>query len=154
MQSRGSNTRLREYSPETLRDQEKITQLKKQYDMNHPEELRELYRILNSGQVRFESRVGQEFDDEVYEAFQKVRASLHQGTSSRPCQKPVEKQKGRTSKKSENKKEITRLEDYDEQMQAQIRLELKKKRAQKKVSGNWLISDRCFVHWLFCRLLY
>lgn len=145
MQSRGSNTRLREYSPETLRDQEKITQLKKQYDMNHPEELRELYRILNSGQVRFESRVGQEFDDEVYEAFQKVRDSLQQGKSSRPCQKPVEKQKGRTSKKSENKKEITRLEDYDEQMQAQIRLELKKNERRRRflVIGLFLTAVLC-----------
>ena len=132
MQSRGSNTRSREYSPETLRDQEKINQLKKQYDMNHPEELRELYRILNSGQVRFESRVGQEFDDEVYEAFQKVKNSLQQKKSDRTNQKSAEKQKRRNPQKSESKKEIMRLEDYDEQMQAQIRLELKKTERRRK----------------------
>ncbi len=111
----GSGNRRQDSSPEAMRDKKTIEELRQKYNINKPDDLRQLYGLLNSGQVRFETQLGQQFDDEVYEAYQRLKETGKSGKEGR-LTKPG------TSKK----KEVRRLEDYDEEMQAQIKLEMKK----------------------------
>lgn len=115
-------------SPAALRDKKKIEQLKNKYDINDPEGLRHLYRDLNSGQIRFETQIGQQFDDEIYEAYQKLKENPP----------PEQKSKSGRSQKGEKrtaskKKEVKRLEDYDEKMRTQIIEEMKKAEKRRRL---------------------
>lgn len=128
----GSGNRRQDRSPGAIRDQKTIDGLRQKYDINKPEELKQLYGLLNSGQIKFESQLGQQFDDEIYEAYQKIKdtggfkagASKKKGAGS--------KKKGAAGVKAE-KKEIRRLEDYDEEMQAQIKQVMKKADRRRKL---------------------
>lgn len=128
----GSGNRRQDSSPGAIRDQKTIEGLRQKYDINKPEELKQLYGLLNSGQIKFESQLGQQFDDEIYEAYQKIKdtggfksgASKKKGAGSN--------KKGATGAKTE-KKEIRRLEDYDEEMQAQIKQVMKKADRRRKL---------------------
>ncbi len=111
----GSGNRRQDSSPEAMRDKKTIEELRQKYNINKPDDLRQLYGLLNSGQVRFETHLGQQFDDEIYEAYQRLKETGKNGKEGRLA-------KPGTSKK----KEVRRLEDYDEEMQAQIKLEMKK----------------------------
>lgn len=121
----GSGNRRQDSSPGAIRDQKTIAGLRQKYNVSKPEELKQLYGLLNSGQIRFETQLGQQFDDEVYEAYQKLKETGSMKSA-------------RTSKKKDGvraetkKKEIRRLEDYDEEMQAQIKLEMKKADRRRK----------------------
>lgn len=128
----GSGNRRQDRSPGAIRDQKTIDGLRQKYDINKPEELKQLYGLLNSGQIKFESQLGQQFDDEIYEAYQKIKdtggfkagASKKKGAGSN--------KKGAAGVKAE-KKEIRRLEDYDEEMQAQIKQVMKKADRRRKL---------------------
>ena len=50
-----------------LRDQKKIQQIKKQIHLEQPGEVITLYQEMQSGKYRFETMVGNDFDDEIYE---------------------------------------------------------------------------------------
>lgn len=113
-----SGIRRQDSSPGAVRDKKIIEELKKKYNIRQPEDLKQLYGLLNTGQIRFETQLGQQFDDEVYEAYQKLKkASNKKGASE---------EKGK-------KKEVRRLEDYDEEMQTQIKLEMKKADRRRKL---------------------
>lgn len=128
----GSGNRRQDSSPGAIRDQKTIDGLRQKYDINKPEELKQLYGLLNSGQIKFESQIGQQFDDEIYEAYQKIKdtggfkagASKKKGTGGHKKDAA-----GAKVKKQESK----RLEDYDEKMQAQIKLEMKKADRRRKL---------------------
>lgn len=113
-----SGIRRQDSSPGAVRDKKIIEELKKKYNIRQLEDLKQLYGLLNTGQIRFETQLGQQFDDEVYEAYQKLKkASNKKGASE---------EKGK-------KKEVRRLEDYDEEMQTQIKLEMKKADRRRKL---------------------
>lgn len=136
----GSGNR-RDSSPEAIRDKKKIEELRQKYDIAKPEELKQLYGLLNSGQIKFESQLGHQFDDEVYTAYQKAKDS--DGFKNAALGKKgvggnktsgfkASKKKSAAGTKAE-KKESRRLEDYDEEMQAQIRQEMKKADRRRKL---------------------
>ena len=50
-----------------LRDQKKIEEIKNQYNLNNPAQVFELYRQMEAGLIHFETILGTDFDDEVYE---------------------------------------------------------------------------------------
>lgn len=50
-----------------LRDLKKIEALKKKYNLKNPLQLTELYRELENGSYHFETILGTDFDDEIYE---------------------------------------------------------------------------------------
>ncbi|MDE6531522.1 MAG: hypothetical protein K2K96_12250, partial [Lachnospiraceae bacterium] len=58
----GSGNRRQDSSPGAIRDQKIIEELRQKYNVNKPEELKQLYGLLNSGQIRFETQLGQQFD--------------------------------------------------------------------------------------------
>ena len=53
-----------------LRDQAKIDKIKTQVNMEQPGEVITLYADMQSGKYRFETAVGNDFDDEIYELAQ------------------------------------------------------------------------------------
>lgn len=122
--STASGNRRQDSSPGAVRDKKLIEELRQKYNIHKPEELKQLYGLLNSGQIRFETQLGQQFDDEVYEAYQKWK---EQGDVA-----PKSAKKKKTAAGAE-KKEVRRLEDYDEEMQAQIKLEMKKADRRRKL---------------------
>ncbi len=104
------------------RDLVKIEEIKKKIDFSNPKSVEALYNDLQTGQISFESIIGQEFDDKVYEAYIGFQG------------------KGRTDSAKDNKyisnsekkaKKIS-LEDFDEEMQEQILKEMKKKELFRK----------------------
>ena len=100
------------------RDLIKIEEIKAKIDFQNPKSLETLYNELQTGQITFESVLGQEFDDEVYEAYMNIVQGAKSNTvSSAPQQ---------TAKKIS-------LEDFDEDMQEQILYEMKRKERKRKL---------------------
>ena len=56
-----------------LRDQKKIEEIRKQYNLNNPAQVFELYRQMESGLIHFETILGTDFDDEVYEKIENLK---------------------------------------------------------------------------------
>ena len=50
-----------------LRDQERIQKIRSQVDMEQPGEVITLYSDMQAGKYRFETVVGNDFDDEIFE---------------------------------------------------------------------------------------
>lgn len=105
-----------------LRDYNKIEEIKKKIDFQNAEAVESLYNELQTGGITFESILGQEFDDEVYEAYMHYRKKGADSLSD----KKANKVSGGKNVNTGSKKGIS-LEDFDEDMQAQILKELRKK---------------------------
>lgn len=130
-----SGNRRQDSSPGAVRDRKLIEELEKKYNIRQPEDLKQLYGLLNTGQIRFETQLGQQFDDEVYEAYQKLKDSgFKSGSSGKKHGSgyKASNKKGASEEKGK-KKEVRRLEDYDEEMQTQIKLEMKKADRRRKL---------------------
>jgi len=113
------------------RDLLKIEEIKKKIDFNNYKSLEGLYNDLQTGQISFESILGQEFDDEVYEAY----ISFGNKNKSNSEEMTIKQEKSDVIANNKNaitKKKIT-LEDFDEEMQAQIVKEIKKKERIRKI---------------------
>jgi len=95
------------------RDLAKIEEIKNRIDFNKKESVEALYNDLQTGQVSFESVIGQEFDDKVYEAY------LGFQNKSTDVKK--------AGKKDTIKNEKISLDDFDEDMQAEIVKVMKRK---------------------------
>lgn len=130
-----------------LRDFNKIEEIKKKIDFNDKKSVEALYNDLQTGQVTFESVLGQEFDDEVYEAY----TAFRQGGKTETLEaqvKPKEAAKKRAKEKTNTTKTKISLEDFDEDMQEQIIRELKKKERIRKIIliSCGLVAVACLVY--------
>lgn len=133
-----------------LRDQRKIERIKAQTNLNDPKQLYELFQELQSGIYRFETSVGNDFDDEIYE---KIEALIKQGITAENAKnglkdkKKTKKEKVKTNKKASPKNvSKKKLEDYDKNMQEQILEELKKQEKRRKliVAVASIVAVLCF----------
>ena len=109
------------------RDLAKIEEIKKKIDYNDPKSIEGLYNDLQTGQIVFESVIGQEFDDKIYEAYIDFRDGKtvdNKVTADKMARKT--EANGSKNNKVKSKKTIA-LEDFDDDMQEQILKELKKK---------------------------
>ena len=70
----GRRFRTRSDYEAALRDQKKIERIKAETNLNSPRQIYELFSELQSGVYRFESALGTDFDDEIYEKVEKLRA--------------------------------------------------------------------------------
>ncbi len=100
------------------RDLIKIEEIKAKIDFQNPKSLETLYNELQTGQITFESVLGQEFDDEVYEAYMNIVQGAKSNTVSSASQQTAKK---------------ISLEDFDEDMQEQILYEMKRKERKRKL---------------------
>ena len=57
-----------------LRDKELIRTITEGADLNDPDDIERIYKDLQSGAYTFESEVGRNFDDHVYELYEKVKS--------------------------------------------------------------------------------
>ena len=155
----GRRFRTRADYEAALRDEKKIEAIKAETDLDNPKQLYELFGELQSGAYRFETAVGTDFDDEIYEKIEvlkkqgitaenagkaaknkkkkknagsskKATASKKEAASHKTS---VSSQKSVSSKTAAAKKSSTQLKDYDKDMQAQIMAELKKREKRRKM---------------------
>ena len=69
----GRRFRIRKDYEAALRDQKKIDRIRSELNLDDPQQLYNLYGKLKSGAFRFETVVGTDFDDEIYEKVEKLK---------------------------------------------------------------------------------
>lgn len=119
-----------------LRDLEKIKEIKSSYDLKNAEDIKEVYAYLAGGSYRFESSVGDDFDDEVYTLYSSVK-DKPQNTSAK-------------KKPSKQKKTVT-FADCDEELQAAVKKELHKQEKRRKfmILIFSIVAFLCFGYFVF-----
>lgn len=127
-----------------LRDKAKIEKIRAQVNMEQPGEVIALYADMQAGKYRFETVVGNDFDDEIYELAQEYKSrgydkdtKLPAGRGRRQAKNPAgaaktEGRKPKASGKRGRENEVP-LEAYDKNMQAVIRRELKKRELRRRL---------------------
>lgn len=104
-----------------LRDLKKIEELKKKYNLNNPSQLTELYRELGNGAYHFETILGTDFDDEIYELIERSKSAEKRGNHS------AKNQVGQ-------KQDINMIPQFDEdELKAEAIKKLKKKSIIRRV---------------------
>ena len=131
-----------------LRDQAKIEEIKVQINMEQPGEVITLYAEMQAGKYRFETVVGNDFDDEIYELAQEYKNRGYDKDSKLPTGKKSLKNKksagkkvktssdGKAKRSSKNKDDEDKtilLDAYDKDMQKVILSELKKRELRRKL---------------------
>ena len=104
-----------------LRDQEKIDKILSRYDKDNPADVDKICQMLNLGTIKFESKVGNDFDDEMFELRDRLKSQKSTDKTSvknRDRGKTTGKQSGKSSSK-------TKFEDLDDDMKVLVRKELK-----------------------------
>ena len=146
----GRRFRTRADYEAALRDQKKTERIKAETDLDNPKQIYELLKDLQSGSYRFETIVGRDFDDEIYE---KAEALKKQGITPENAAKTVKADKKKKEKasrqkerKSQKKESSVNLSDYDKDMQKQILIEMKKREKRRKliVALSSLVAVLCF----------
>lgn len=150
----GRRFRTRADYEAALRDQKKIESIKAHTDLTNPKQLYELFGELQGGIYRFESVIGNDFDDEIYEQIEKLKArgitaanadayagNRKGGGKQRSREKKDKAETKSTAKKKTEKKaskpsKALKLDDYDKGMQEQILAELKKRERRRK----WIVA--------------
>ncbi len=136
----GRRFRTRADYEAALRDQKKIDTIRSQTNLNDPEQLYDLFGRLQSGAYRFETQIGTDFDDEIYEKIENLKkngaaeGSLHKSTKVHSSGKAEKKDKGKKQDKKVKKSRRTpNFAEYDKDMQKQILAELKKQEKRRRL---------------------
>ena len=139
----GRRFRTRADYEAALRDQKKIERIKAETDLDNPKQIYELLKDLQSGSYRFETIVGRDFDDEIYE---KAEALKKLGITPENAPNTVKADKKKKEKRSKKKESSVNLSDYDKDMQKQILIELRKQEKRRKliVVLSSLVAVLCF----------
>ncbi len=117
-----------------LRDKKKIDKICSEYDLKNPKAVLELYGKLKAGDYRFETMVGNDFDDKIYELAERQKDGKGSG-------KEGQKEKGRAKGKKVQKKgnaaadgkTSVSLEDLDKDMQREVAARLKARERRRKL---------------------
>lgn len=130
----------------TLRDEAIIKSITEGLDLNNPNDIRKVYQILQTGSYNFESSLGRDFDDEIYEKFQKVLSGEIKEVSLEKGKKAKGQKKAKVKDKDKNKKDIDSLpdaskanisyknsKDYEKNLDLLVELELKKREKRRKL---------------------
>ncbi len=137
-----------------LRDQELIQKIRSQVDMEQPGAVITLYSDMQAGKYRFETVVGNDFDDEIYELAEKYKSQGYHKDSRVPTGKKggrkAKRQKGAGQSKGgeQQKKKTVSLEDYDAAMQKEILAQMKKRERRRKflVVLCGILAVGCFAY--------
>lgn len=135
----GRQFRTRKDYEAALRDDEKIKRIKAEKDLNNPKQLYELFGELKSGTYRFETIVGTDFDDEIYEKVEdlKRRGITAENAKAYDKKRLLRAKKGKEhsgkEKGGKSKKYPAEPKKYDKAMQMQILAELAKREKRRKL---------------------
>lgn len=136
-----------------LRDQTKIEKIKAQVNMEQPGEVITLYAEIGAGKYSFETILGNDFDDEIYELAQEYKRQGYDKDSRLPTGKKKKSKTGQTQKtakrpekKASVKEKKISLEEFDKEMRKEILYELKKREKRRKfaVVVCSLVAILCF----------
>ena len=123
-----------------LRDKERIDSITGNLRLDHPKDIETLYLKLKKEQYTFESIVGRQFDDNIYELYQKIKREEKNAEEEKAARKEKRKQQiqkiekyVKPSKKQKEPEGRARLEDFDKNMQAQIMAVLRKKERKRRI---------------------
>lgn len=134
-----------------LRDQEKIEAIRKEYHLNKAEDIVELYSLMQTGNYHFETVLGTEFDDEIYELYSNLPSEARKARrkmDNEDSEKRETKKSGLKHRKKQTTGEIVSLDDFDEDMQAAIKAELKKQERKRTamIIGFSVLAVICFSY--------
>lgn len=136
-----------------LRDKKKIDIIKGKTDMKDPKAVLELYAQMQAGKYRFETMVGNDFDDEVYELAEKYKSqgSVEKGKKRKRNPKPSQSKKSGRSRKAIKGSGKVSLDDFDEEMKKEIIAQMKAQDKRRKllVSLCAVGAAACFGYFLF-----
>lgn len=125
-----------------LRDKRLIDSITGSLDLDNPKDIEKLYLELKKGQYTFESIVGRQFDDNIYELYQRIRAEEKEKQNKKAARKEKRKENRKQAekvrnlsrtKKQDQPESRARLEDFDKNMQRQIVAVLRKKEQKRKM---------------------
>lgn len=146
-----------------MRDKHKIEVIRSRVNFCVPKEVYELYNAMQSGAYRFETMVGNDFDDEVYELVEKYKS---EGISPETGKKPGRKESKIAEKKAKQEKQAAKdkkyddkmkekagkqqvgFQDFSEDMQKIILAELKKREKRRRllVICSGILAFGCFAY--------
>ena len=134
----GRRFRTRADYEAALRDLKKIEQIKKKLDQENPKQVYELYAELQSGSFRFETVVGTDFDDEIYEKIEAFKAQGITASNAGTKRKYIKEKKagkaGRKERSAEKKKDQTvHSAQFDKNLEKQIQKELIRRERRRKL---------------------
>ncbi len=115
-----------------LRDQKLIQQICSRVDMEQPGAVITLYSDMQAGKYRFETVVGNDFDDEIYELAEKYKRQGYHKDSRIAARKKKEKKPKQKNVKQQKAKQVS-LEDYDADMQKEILAQIKKRDRRRRL---------------------
>lgn len=115
-----------------LRDYDKIKEIKKEYDLNNAEDVRQVYALLAGGSYRFESVIGDDFDDEIYRLYSEIKNKPAVSTDKVKKSSKVTATT-KISAKASSRKYKSALENCDDELKAAVKKELKKQEQRRKV---------------------
>ena len=126
-----------------LRDKKKIEEIKATYDLENAEDIRQVYALLAGGSYRFESIIGDDFDDEIYKLYTKIKNQPQNTGNENKKTKSV-----RQNKSKNQEKQVASLDDYDEELKALVKTELKKRELRRKlmILVFSLVALGCFLY--------
>ncbi len=151
---RGRSFRTASDYQAALRDQQKIQTVEKKYGMLDRAGRENLIGIIQQGRLKFETLLGNDFLEELEERFQSEQP-VKKTKKKKPAAKKKKPVKKKASKVS-GKKAPKRFEDYDEDMQRQIRYELlqQEKKRKRLVAVCSLVACVCVGYVVFYYYLY
>ena len=135
----GRRFRTAEEYKAALRDKQLIDSITGSLDLDNPKDIEKLYLELKKGQYTFESIVGRQFDDNIYELYQRIRAEEREKQNKKTARKEKRRQQAEKvrnlsrTKKQDQPESRARLEDFDKNMQRQIVAVLRKKEQKRKM---------------------
>ena len=144
----GRRFRTAEEYQAALRDKELIDTITDNINLNNAKDVEKLYIELKQGKYSFESEVGRQFDDNIYELHKRFQEQEAQKVQAQQLRK--EKLKNaltlhKKPQKTNNDGKRIRLEDYDEEMQKEILLILKRSERKRK-----MIMAVSVILWVVC----
>lgn len=139
----GRRFRNEEEYQAALRDKELIDSITGSLSLDDPKDIETLYMELRKGKYTFESIVGRQFDDNIYELYHRIKREEEEKQQEKAARREKRKQQvkkikniknlPKASKKQGAPKPRAKLEDFDKDMQRLIVAVLKKKEQKRKM---------------------
>lgn len=152
---RGRSFRTASDYQAALRDEKKIEVILKKYDSFDLKGKEHIINVLNRGEIKFETLIGDDFIFEIEEKHNKLKTSSN-GKSKKIKQKSTTSKAVKASKTVKQEKKKMSLEDYDADMQARIKEELflQEKKRKNTVLICSLVAVLCLGYVFFYYYLY
>lgn len=127
--------RSREEYEAAQRDKQLIDQIVGNLNLENPRHVEMIYHDLKQGKYRFESIVGRQFDDNIYELYENIRKERMLQEEKKKAEREKIKRAfiPKASKKDETKNNPICLTDFNKDMQQEI-LQVLRKREKKRKS--------------------